>query len=219
MKRMSLAILAIAALLLAFACTKSENNNNVTDTATTTSVSTTDTSGTTSTNDTSGTTTSGTTSTTSTGSTGGTVASLSDDDKKFVMNTAMAGIAEVAAGQMASSKGTSPDVKNFGNRMVGDHGKSNDELKSLAQNKGLALPSDTDQEHKDAAQKLSSASGAAFDKAYIAQMVKDHEKAVADFTKESQNAKDPDLKQWATNTLPTLQDHLKMAKDISAKLK
>jgi putative membrane protein len=209
--------LVCALTMMAFAC-KKENYNNNTDTSTTTT-SGTDTSATTSTVDTSGTETSGTTSTSSTGSSGGTVSSLDPADKDFVMKAAQAGIAEVMVGQMASTKGTSPDVKNFGNRMVSDHGKANDELKQLAQNKGLALPSDTDPEHKSAADKLSAANGKDFDKQYMSNMVDDHEKAVKDFEKASKDAKDPDLKAWASKTLPTLQDHLKMAKDTKAKLK
>jgi len=211
-------VLAGALMLMAFACKREDNNNAYTDTSTTTT-SATDTSATTSTVDTSGTETSGTTSTSSTGSTGGTVSSLDPADKDFVMKAAQGGMAEVMLGQMASTKATSPDVKNFGNRMVSDHGKANDELKQLAQNKGMALPADTDQEHKDAADKLSKASGKDFDKAYISNMVEDHEKDVKEFEKASKDAKDPDLKAWASKTLPTLQDHLKMAKDTKAKLK
>jgi putative membrane protein len=201
-----LALLVAAALT--FGCKKSEES--ATDTSTT-SVSMTDTSATTS--------TTGTTDTTGTGSSGGTVSSLSDSDKTFVTKSAQAGMAEVAAGSMAAQKATNADVKNFANRMVNDHGKANDELKGLATNKGMALPSETDAEHKAAADKLAAQSGAAFDKAYMAQMVKDHEAAVSDFDKASKNAGDPDLKNWASKTLPTLQDHLKMAKDISSKLK
>jgi putative membrane protein len=208
--------LICAVALMAFACNK-ENNNN-TDTATT-STSGTDTSATTSTVDTSGTETSGTTSTSSTGSSGGTVSSLDPADKDFVMKAAQGGMAEVMLGQMASTKGSSPDVKNFGNRMVSDHGKANDELKQLAQNKGMALPADVDDESKKMSDKLNAASGKDFDKQYISGMVDDHEKDVKEFEKESKDAKDLDLKTWASKTLPTLQDHLKMAKDTKAKLK
>lgn len=199
MKR-TIAVLLTVAAFTVFGCKKTEEP--ATDTSTT-SVAMTDTSATTSTTDTTAT----------------SVSSLSDADKTFVMKAAQAGMAEVAAGSMAADKGTDAGVKNFGNRMVNDHGKANDELKALATNKGLALPSDTDQEHKDAAAKLSAQSGSAFDKAYMAQMVKDHEAAVADFDNASKNAADPDLKSWAGKTLPTLQDHLKMAKDTAAKLK
>ncbi|MEA2326883.1 MAG: putative rane protein [Thermoanaerobaculia bacterium] len=198
--------LVCALTMMAFACHNETNNN--TDTATTTT-SATDTSATTSTAaDTSG--TAGTS----------TMASTVDhDDQEFMNKAAQGGMAEVMLGQMASTKGTSPDVKNFGNRMVSDHGKAGDELKQLAQTKGVTLPADIDDESKKMSDKLSKLSGKDFDKEYISGMVEDHEKDVKEFEKASKDAKDPDLKAWAAKTLPTLQDHLKMAKEAKAKLK
>lgn len=207
-------ILALVCVLatLAFACHHEENNNNVTDTSTTTT-SATDTSATTSTMNASGTDTSGTAPTSTAAST------VDKDDQEFMNKAAQAGMAEVMLGQTASTKGTSPDVKNFGTRMVSDHGKAGDELKQLAQTKGVTLPADVDDGSKKMADKLSKLSGKDFDKEYMKGMVDDHEKAVKDFEKASKDAKDPDLKAWASKTLPTLQDHLKMAKDTKAKLK
>jgi putative membrane protein len=211
MKTTILTTLAITAALT-FACAKNETNS--TDTAgTTTSASASDTSATTSTTDTSTmTNTSGTTAMTST-------APLGDADKTTVTKIAQANMAEVAAGQMAATKATSADVKDFANRMVQDHGKAGDELSQLATGKGATLPTETDADHKAAADKLSKASGAAFDKAYMNQMVKDHEGAVKAFENASKNAADPDLKAWVAKTLPTIQDHLKMAKDVQSKVK
>jgi putative membrane protein len=208
-KKLILPLFCVFALL-AFACNK-ENYNN-TDTSTTTT-SGTDTSASMSTAGATVSDTSGTAGTSTMATT------LNHDDQEFVNKAAQGGMAEVMLGQMASSKGTSPDVKNFGNRMVSDHGKANDELKQLAQNKGMALPADVDADSKKMSDKLSKASGADFDKQYISGMVDDHEKDVKEFEKESKDAKDPDLKAWASKTLPTLQDHLKMAKDTKAKLK
>jgi putative membrane protein len=199
--------------LLAFACAK--NESNTTDTGTSTTVSATDTSATTSTTDTSATGTSATSATTAMTST----APLGDADKTTVTKIAQANMAEVAAGQMAATKATASEVKDFANKMVQDHGKAGEQLSQLATSKGATLPTEVDAEHKAAADKMSKLSGLAFDKAYMAQMVKDHEGAVKAFEDTSKNAKDPDLKNWATQTLPTIQDHLKMAKDINAKLK
>ena len=211
MKRYALTLIAVLAIVVfAFACTKETNTNT-----TTTDTSTTYTSGT----DTSGTTSTATTSTTSTGSTGGTVSTLSAADKDFVMKAANGGMAEVAGGQTATQKATNADVKAFGQRMVTDHGKANDELKQLATTKGLALPSTTDAEHQKKIDDLSKKSGKDFDKAYMADMVKDHEEDVAEFQKQSKSAQDPDLKAWVTKTLPTLQDHLRMAKETQKKVK
>ena len=132
---------------------------------------------------------------------------------------AQGGMAEVAGGQTASMQGTNPDVKTFGSQMVTDHSKANDELKQLATTKGLALPAETDDEHKKKLAEMAKKTGKDFDKAYMKDMVEDHEKDVKDFENASKNATDPDLKAWAGKTLPTLQYHLEMAKATYAKVK
>ncbi len=144
---------------------------------------------------------------------------LSASDKEFAMKAAEGGMAEVTLGQTAAQKAANPDVKNFGNRMVNDHSKAGDELKQLATSKGLALPTDLNAEDKKIADELSSRSGKDFDKGYIKDMVEDHEKDVKEFEKASKEAQDPDLRSWASKTLPVIQDHLRMAKQIAAKLK
>jgi putative membrane protein len=146
-------------------------------------------------------------------------APLAKDDAGFVTKAAQGGMAEVNLGTMAAQKAASADVKTFGNTMVTDHSKANDELKQLAASKGVTLPADVGKENQDVADKLGKLTGAAFDKAYMKDMVEDHEKDVKDFEKASKSAKDPDLKAWAAKTLPTLQGHLKMAKDTARKVK
>ena len=214
MKRFIIMLVAVLAIaLFAFGCKKEENTTSTDTAMTSTSTSATDTSATTSTSAT------GTTSTTSTGATGGTVSALSDDDKKFVMEAANGGLMEVSAGQNAASNATNADVKTFGQRMVDDHGKANDELKQLATTKGIALPATMDAEHQKKVDDLAKKKGKDLDKSYMNEMVTDHEKDVAEFQKESTRAQDPDLKAWVTKTLPTLQDHLKMAKETQKKVK
>jgi putative membrane protein len=136
-------------------------------------------------------------------------------DIDFIVKAAQGGIAEVQLGQLASDKGTSDQVKQFGKRMVTDHSKANDELKSLAQSKGITVPSDTDAKHKQDMARLSKLSGAAFDKAFMQHMLADHRKDVNEFKKESTAGKDQDVKQWAGKTLPTLEEHLQMAQDTT----
>src|SRR5215212_10041246 len=206
----ALSILALAA----FGCRKETTYNEGTTDTTMTSVSATDTSSTTTTSDTTGTTATGTSTSTSGG-----VSTLSDAEKDFMMKAAQGGIAEVNGGSMAAQKGTNGDVKNFGNQMVSDHGKANDELKTLATNKGISLPTDTDEQHKKKADELAKKSGAAFDKAYMKDMVEDHEHDVAEFKKAQSTAADPDLKAWLDKTLPVIEGHLKMAQDLNKKLK
>src|SRR4051812_1228546 len=143
---------------------------------------------------------------------------ISASDQAFVKEAAAGGMAEVDLGQLAASKASNPDVKQFGQRMVDDHGKANDELKSWASQKSVNLPTDLDAKHKAEHARLEKLSGEAFDRAYMTAMVADHNKDVAEFQRESKSAKDPDLKAWVTKTLPTLQDHQKSAKEISAKV-
>lgn len=143
---------------------------------------------------------------------------LSAADRAFVKEAAAGGLAEVELGDLAKRNASSSDVKQFGDRMVSDHSKANQELKNWAQQKSVILPNDLDARHKALRDKLSKLSGDQFDKAYMREMVSDHEKDVAAFKKESTSAKDADLKNWAAKTLPTLEDHLKQAKATAAKV-
>jgi putative membrane protein len=139
-------------------------------------------------------------------------------DSHFVMEAAEGGIAEVEMGKLATEKASSPDVKNFGQRMVDDHSKANDDLKRVMSQKGVTLPAGPSAKHKAKMDKMSKLSGAAFDKAYMDDMLADHIEDVAAFQKEATSGKDPDAQAFAARTLPTLQEHLKMAQDIHAKL-
>lgn len=135
-------------------------------------------------------------------------------DSDFVMKAAEAGMAEVAAGRMAEKQGESAATKAFGQQMVTDHSKANDELKTAAAKSGAKVPTTMSDAQKKAGEKLAGLKGAEFDKAYAAQMVKDHEAAVALFEKESTSGSDADLKSFAGMTLPTLKEHLRMAKAL-----
>lgn len=142
-------------------------------------------------------------------------AQMASADRQFIMEAARGGMAEVELGQLATDKAQSDAVKQFAQRMVTDHGKANDELKSLAESKSIMLPTDLDAKHKATKDRLSKLSGAQFDRAYMQDMVSDHQKDVSEFRKQSQSARDPELKAWATKTLPTLQEHLQMAQAAS----
>ena len=148
-----------------------------------------------------------------------TASALAAADKAFVLEAARGGMAEVELGRLAADKASNADVKQFGQRMVADHSKASDELKGLASQKNVTLPTEPDAKQKALHARLSKLSGDEFDKAYIQAMVADHNKDVADFTRASKIAKDPDLKAWAGKTLPTLQEHQKMAKELSAKVR
>jgi putative membrane protein len=132
--------------------------------------------------------------------------SLSAKDRTFMKKAAKGGMMEVAMGKLAEQNGQSDDVKSFGKRMVTDHGKANDELKSIAEKKGVTLPS------KEPTVKWSS------DKAYMDAMVKDHEKDLAEFKEEASTGGDPDVKKFAEDTAKMVQEHLDLAKETQGKL-
>ena len=146
-------------------------------------------------------------------------ASIPAADKTFVEKAAVGGMAEVEMGKMAQQKGSSDQVKQFGSRMVDDHSKANDELKQVASSKGITLPTDLDAKHKSKMDKMQKLSGAQFDRAYMDDMVADHKQDVAEFKKQATSGKDSDLKSFAAKTLPTLEDHLKMAQSTDAAVK
>lgn len=138
-----------------------------------------------------------------------------DMDRQFALNAASGGLFEVEAGKLAVQKGSSQDVKSFGQRMIDDHGKANEELKTLAASKNIKLPAEMNKKHSADLGKLSKAPGGEFDRQYMEMMVKDHKKDVSEFRKEAKEGKDPDLKAWASKTLPILEDHLKMAQSMT----
>jgi putative membrane protein len=135
-------------------------------------------------------------------------------DTQFAKKAAQGGMAEVKLGQLAQEKGTSDTVKKFGQRMVEDHTKAGDELKRAAAQDNITLPDTISAKDKATYDELSKLSGAAFDRAYARDMVKDHEEDIADFNKEANGGKNAAIKDFATQTLPTLQDHLKEAKEM-----
>ncbi len=136
-------------------------------------------------------------------------------DAQFAMKAAQGNMAEVALGKLATQNGQSDDVKKFGQRMIDDHGKAEQDLEGIASKDNLTLPKKVNAQQKAEEQRLSKLNGAAFDRAYMRLMVQDHTKDVAEFRKESNSsAANSDLRDFAKRTYPTLQDHLTMAKSI-----
>jgi putative membrane protein len=142
-------------------------------------------------------------------------AGLSKADATFIKKAASGGIAEVEFGRLATDKASKPEVKQFGQRMIDDHSKANDQLKQVAAAKHVTLPQSISAKDKATKAQLEALSGEEFDRAYMEDMVKDHKQDVAEFQRASKSALDPQIKDWASQTLPTLQDHLKQAQTIA----
>ncbi len=149
---------------------------------------------------------------TPTGATTTQSAALNLTDKNFITKAAQGGIAEIKLGQLATERGVSDAVKQYGQQMIAEHTKANDELKQVAATKGVTLPSDMDAKSKAAYARLSGLKGAAFDKAYLKTQVMGHQEQAALFQREIKMGQDADTKAFASKTLPTVQEHLQMAR-------
>jgi len=138
---------------------------------------------------------------------------VSAADRKFAIEAAHGGIAEVRLGELAEQNGSSQFVKRFGHRMVEDHGKANDDLQTVASNLGITLPSDPNGEQRELMARLRKLHGAAFDSAYVRAMKMDHQMDIAAFKKEANMGKDASIRRFASRTLPVVQSHYRMLMD------
>jgi putative membrane protein len=139
----------------------------------------------------------------------------SADDDQFAAEAASGGMAEVKLGELAQEKGTSDKVKGFSQKMVTDHSKAGDDLKQIAQQQGLNLPEEMSKQDQATYDWLSKLEGKQFDEAYARAMLTDHQKDVAAFEKEASSGKNEALKEFASRTLPTLKQHLKLAHEMA----
>jgi putative membrane protein len=144
---------------------------------------------------------------------------LTSGDSTFATKAAQGGMAEVKLGELAKEKASSRAVKDFGQRMVDDHSKVNDELKSLAARKDITLPTTLDSKDQSTYDHLSSLSGVTFDKEYMRDMISDHRTDISEFKHEADHGTDPDLKAFASKTLPTLEEHLRLAESTDNQVK
>ena len=142
------------------------------------------------------------------------------DNQEFVKKAGAAGAAEVAAGKLGAQKATSPEVKAYAQKMVTDHTKANKELMAAAKSKNLEVPTEPDMMHKGMMEKFErQQADADFDHDFMQQMVRDHEAVVELFQNASTDTGvDAELRGWAKKTLPHLQEHLKEAQALEAKL-
>lgn len=133
-------------------------------------------------------------------------------------DAAIGGMTEVELGKVAQQNAQSQQVKEFGARMVQDHSKANDQLQSIAQQKGVQLPQQLDSEHQQMRDRLAGLHGDAFDRAYMKMMVTDHDKDSKAFRKEAQNGHDRDLKKFARETLNVIEQHDQLAHNVEHQL-
>ncbi|MFP5284498.1 MAG: DUF4142 domain-containing protein [Thermoanaerobaculia bacterium] len=138
-------------------------------------------------------------------------------DEHFIHEAAAGGMMEVELGRLAAERAASPEVKAFGQRMVTDHGKANQQLMTIAASKGMTLPRELPAGMQRERDLLARMSGAEFDRMYMHHMVKDHKKDVAEFEKQAEKGTDLAVRTFAQQTLPTLREHLTLAESLAAK--
>lgn len=140
---------------------------------------------------------------------------LSSTDRQFMMKAAMMDLAEIQTGRLAVSQGASESVRQFGQRMIDDHTRTSQQLMQMGSSAGLTPPQTLDAKHQAAAAKLARLTGAEFDRAYMKLMVKDHQEAVSLYRRQSTRGSMPELRSFASATLPALQEHLTMARSMA----
>src|SRR5215204_6114349 len=133
----------------------------------------------------------------------------------FLKKAAEAQQLEIALGRLASQKASSPQVKEFGSKMIEDHQKAGQEVQQLAAREGIQLPMELSEKHRQKRQQFAQLSGKEFDRAYIMYMVRDHMKDLTRFEEGAQAIKDPQVQQWAAGSLPILKQHLHEAQQIA----
>lgn len=135
-------------------------------------------------------------------------------DAVFMSSAMAAGLAEINEAQMALQKSQNPAVRAFAQRMIADHSLADSQLQAMAQDKGLSLPQAPTQAEQQQASQLASFSGQQFDFNYAHDQVADHIKAVALFQQEVSSPGDLQIRNLAATTLPTLQKHLELARQL-----
>lgn len=136
-------------------------------------------------------------------------------DKAFVRSALEGGMAEVEMGQLAAQKGSSDDVKQFGQKMVNDHTQLGDQMKQVAHQLDMSPPKGLSKKDRAEVAKLQGLSGDQFDNAYIDAMLKDHKKDLSDFRQEADNTQNPTVKQAAQQGAQVIDQHLQLIQQIA----
>lgn len=140
---------------------------------------------------------------------------LKQPDQNFLTKASEGNVSEIKLGKLAGERGSSSQVKQFGQRMVKDHTKAQHELDTAMKGSSIQPPDHVNTDAANLYDKLAKESGAQFDRDYMQAMVNDHQDDISAFKDEAQNGKMAQLRSFAQNTLPTLESHLKDAKQIN----
>lgn len=140
-----------------------------------------------------------------------------EHDRDFVKEAALANLTEIELGREALKNAANEDVRRFGQRMIDDHSKAQSDLKAAA-GSSFDVPNELDAEHRSMVEKHARLSGQEFDRAYLEMMVDDHSRVIREFERASESAKDRDIRDFASRTLPVLREHVSMARDTQTRM-
>jgi len=142
---------------------------------------------------------------------------VSKGDRTFMMDAAQGGMLEVQMGKLAQERGQSDAVKQFGKRLEADHSKANEQLMAIAQKNGVTLPTSLDKKHMGNVDKMNKGKAENFDRDFAKHMVDEHQKDIKKFKQIADKGDNAELKQFAAQTVPILEEHLAMARELSGK--
>jgi putative membrane protein len=145
-------------------------------------------------------------------------APITSTERQFIMDAARGSMVEVQLGNLAAQKASGNEVKQFGEQLATSHSQLGQKLQQLASNLNITLPQDLDTEQRNLVSSLEKLSGKAFDREFVKAMVNDHVKDISEFERAASQATNPEIKQFVSEALPTLREHLKTARELASKL-
>lgn len=154
-----------------------------------------------------------------TGGKAGTITGADKEDQQFVKSAGTIDVAEIKLGKLAEQRASTEQVKKYAERLILDHTNMNKSLKKIATQENVTLPDQLDKKHQEMEEHLTTLKGPEFDKSFVKHMISGHEAAIKKFESEAKNGQDPEVKAWAEKWLPTLREHLELARDCAKDLK
>jgi putative membrane protein len=139
----------------------------------------------------------------------------SNADKAFIKMAAEADMTEAHIGQMAENQSSQDDVKDFAQKLIHDHTDAYRQLTAVAVKTGDPIPTGIDVRKIAAVEQLMKLKGARFDHLFVQDEIRDHERAIAQFKREAEHGKDPEVKAYASKMIPILEDHLRLAQALA----
>jgi putative membrane protein len=148
----------------------------------------------------------------------GSPVALTTSEREFISQAARGGLEEVQLGRLAAEKAANPEVKQLAGRISTDHEQLNQKLQQLGSNLNITLDQQLSPEQQNTVSRLEKLSGRSFDREYIKAMINDHVKTISEFERAASQATNADIKQFVSDALPKLREHLSAAREIAGKL-